>query len=1003
MRRTLAWLAVVGLLLGPATAFSQTITRYARFVGNINFVATGGSLRTQPNTGDACAVGATSTAAVAGIPAGATITAAYLYWGGSQTGATIDSNVTFNGNAITASRTFTTTFNNGGTLFPYFGGFADVTTRVAGNGNYTFGGLTVNTGAPHCGSQAVVAGWGLIVIYQRAAEDLRAINVFDGLQFFRGSAITLNPDGFRVPVAPINGKMTIVAWEGDPQNSDPLNGFSEQLSFNGNALDDGIVVAGSDPITQPYDGTVNTLGIATSYGVDVDTFTVDPYISQGQTSATTTFSAGGDLVLLTAQVVSVTSEPSVDLSLTKTHTGDFSAGTNGTYTIRVSNGTGVGLEEEDNIITVTDTLPAGLTYVSGTGTGWTCSNAAQTVTCNHPPPLAMGATLPDLSLTVLPGSAASPSVTNTAVVSSASLDFNAANDTATDATNVKLSNLSTSTKTVADLNAGDANPGDTLRYTITLRETAGILAPGVRITDDVPANVSSFTVTTLPAGAVNNSTGSGTGVNGDGFVDISNITVPANGTVTVTFDVVIANGTPPGATLDNTATVVNQFGTGATPAAAQVIVSQSQIPSTGGKVLYLYGTPGQQLSRTPPAGTPASINIVSLGGQATWVQTPALQTSLSLPAGNIPVQLWLTRSGTNGARSIVVNLIASGGIGSLGTATLSVTPPTGNPALSTFTIPVTARVLPVGTTLSLQVTNNGANNRPIQVFPVDPVSLARSNVSFNSNTVINVNSVTSYNAAYAGGVATASFFPGATVYMRAVVSDPFGSFDVSSASMTLLNPSSGTVLNAVAMTQVADSGTSTRTYEVSYALPAAAPAGSWTMRVTAREGTENTVTDLGVGTFAVVIPQPTLIVTRTSQVISDPYNNATNPKRIPGSVQMYSLTITNQGPGTVDSSTLVISEFVPPNSDLYVSTASGDPVAFVNGTPVSGLSYVYASNVTYSNQPGGVAPYNYTPVPDANGFDPNVTGMRIAPTGVMNAAGGSGNPSFTIRFRVRLR
>jgi hypothetical protein len=99
----------------------------------------------------------------------------------------------------------------------------------------------------------------------------------------------------------------------------------------------------------------------------------------------------------------------------------------------------------------------------------------------------------------------------------------------------------------------------------------------------------------------------------------------------------------------------------------------------------------------------------------------------------------------------------------------------------------------------------------------------------------------------------------------------------------------------------------------------------------------------------------------------------------------------------------VISEFVPPNSDLYVSTASGDPIAFLNGTPVSGLSYLYAANVTYSNQPGGGAPYNYTPVPDANGFDPNVTGFRVAPTGVMSAAGGSGNPSFSIRFRVRLR
>ncbi len=260
---------------------------------------------------------------VAGIPAGSTILAAYLYWGGSQTGATIDSTVTFAGSALTATRTFTTTFNNGGTLFPYFGGFADVTTRVTGNGNYTFSGLTVNTGAPHCGSQAVVAGWGLVVIYQRAAEDLRAINVFDGLQFFRGSSITLTPDGFRVPVAPINGKMAIVAWEGDPQNSTPLNGFNEQLSFNGNALDDGIVVPASDPTTQPYDGTVNTLGVATSYGVDVDTFNVDPYVSAGQTSATTVFSAGGDLVLLTAQVVSVTSEPSVDLSITKTHVGEL--------------------------------------------------------------------------------------------------------------------------------------------------------------------------------------------------------------------------------------------------------------------------------------------------------------------------------------------------------------------------------------------------------------------------------------------------------------------------------------------------------------------------------------------------------------------------------------------------------------------------------------------------------------------------------------------------------
>jgi hypothetical protein len=75
----------------------------------------------------------------------------------------------------------------------------------------------------------------------------------------------------------------------------------------------------------------------------------------------------------------------------------------------------------------------------------------------------------------------------------------------------------------------------------------------------------------------------------------------------------------------------------------------------------------------------------------------------------------------------------------------------------------------------------------------------------------------------------------------------------------------------------------------------------------------------------------------------------------------------------------------------------------VDGAPASGLVFNYAANVRYSNQPGGGAPYNYTPVPDASGFDPNVTGFRIAPTGVMNPATVAGNPNFTVRFRVRVR
>ena len=54
----------------------------------------------------------------------------------------------------------------------------------------------------------------------------------------------------------------------------------------------------------------------------------------------------------------------------------------------------------------------------------------------------------------------------------------------------------------------------------------------------------------------------------------------------------------------------------------------------------------------------------------------------------------------------------------------------------------------------------------------------------------------SYNAAYASGVGDSLIRTRAySVYMRAVVSDPFGSFDISGVSVTLLSPSGTTVLS----------------------------------------------------------------------------------------------------------------------------------------------------------------------------------------------------------------
>jgi uncharacterized repeat protein (TIGR01451 family) len=989
-------------LFGARDAGAQAITRYVRDTGNINFVTTGGSLRTQDNNGNSCAMGTTSSQNLSGIPGGTTIRNAYLYWGGS--GSTADTSVTLNGNTVSATRTFARTWVNGSS-YPFFGGFANVTNLVTGNGNYTFGNLTVNTGTPFSGNSTCAAGWALIVIYESPSERLRAINVFDGLDYFYGSQLTLTPDGFRVPASNIDGRIAVFTLDGDPGNSTALNSVDEALRFNGNLLDDGIVVPNSVPTVQQFDGTINTQGIATSYGVDVDQYDISAYLSPGQTSGTTQYSAGADLVLLMAQIVSATSDPAVDLGVTKTHSGNFVSGGTGSYTITVSNAAGV--EREDNTVTVTDTLPAGLTFNSATGTGWTCGAVGQVVTCTHAPTLNAGASFPPITLVVNVLQAAAANVNNTVTVTSASFDPNTANNTATDATVTIDPNLSTSTKSVVDLNGGEASPGDTLRYTITLIESAGGQAVNVSLTDHIPDNAAFGGFVSVPAGATSSFTAAPAGNNGNGFITVSGITVPASGSVALVFDVTVPAGTSPGETIDNTAIVTNPNGAENNPAAPQVVVNPSLIPSAGIKFLYLRQVTGvQTLSRNAPGATDQD-EAIDPNETETWTITPALRQTFSIASGGIPVRLWLNRSGggVGTSRSFTLTLTSSSGFTSNVTANVTIGSTT-TPSQETFTIPNTAaRTFAAGTTFTLTVRNNSAN--AVTLFhDGDGAAGNNSRIEFNATTVINVDSVQMYNAAYNGGSTQTTFYPGANVFVRAQVSDPFGSFDIGSARITIIDPSNVTQVNNVAMTAQGAPATCNSTaaasciYQYQYTVPASPSLGGWTVRVTASEGQEGTVTDLGVGNFTVAIPQPTITMVKTSTVLSDPVNNTTNPKRIPLSVVRYDITLTNSGPGTVDSGTLVITDPIPANSSMYVSTASGNPVVFINGATASGLTYNYAANVTYSST-GASGPWAYTPVPDVNGFDPAVRAVRIAPTGVMNAAG-SGNPSFTIQFRVRI-
>lgn len=1009
------------LFLGGAAAHAETpLTLFQSFIGHHNFQVTGNTLRTEPNSGNACLVGVSSSNPIVGVPATATVSAAYLYWAGS--GSAVDATVALNGTAITADRTFTTTFPFARTDYDFFSGFADVTALIAGNGNgiYTFSGLTVNTGAPHCAVSAVLAGWSLVIVYEDPAEDLRAVNLFDGFQFFRGNAITLTPNNFRVPVAPINGQFTVITWEGDPQNSGRLGGFSERLTFNGALLDDGLIPPGSNPSVQQYDGTINSLGQITSYGVDIDTYDVSAFISAADTSATVVYSSGGDLVLLSVEIMSTTTQPFVDLEIQKSHVGNFLAGTNGDYTIRVTNN---GPEPEGDVITVTDTLPAGMTYVSGTGGAWVCGAVGQDVSCTHPPPIPVGSSLADLTLTVALDAAAIPSLTNTASVSSGSTDNVPANDSSSDLTVVIGPDLSTSTKTVVDLNGGDADPGDILRYTILLNETGGDDALNVSVTDDMPTLAGGFNVVSFPAGATDNSTGAGTGANGSGFLNITNITVPTGSTETIVFEVGIASGAQPGDIIANIAAVVSPNGPGAGPAAADVIVSQSQARAGGIKSLYLFDLltadpngfndgPPPYLSRTPPGGGQAHVNIDKTGAPVAWTMTPQLRRDFTITGGVapqvfVPVTLYLSKNGAGGGRvrrDLRVQLDSIGPtstrIGS--TVTLQFgAPPRSAPIPITFNIPVdTDTTLLQGSQMILTLRNvtPGGGNRRIRVWPA--VGGNNSRVEMDSSTVINVDNVSFFDAASPGGAPLTTITPGLDVFVRAGVGDPFGNFDIAGASLDIDDALGAPQVVAQAMTAVANPDLATTTFEFRYTVPAAGAPGTWTASVTANEGTEGIVRHQAAGVFDVVLPE--LLVEKLSRVISDPANGTVDPKRIPGATVEYAVIVTNLGFGVVDNASLVITDPVPANTDLFVDTSAGDPIVFTDGTTASGLGYTFASDVTFSSQPGGGPPYTYVPVPDAAGFDPLVTAMRINPAGIMNGASGGNNPSFVIRFRVRI-
>jgi len=203
-------------------------------------------------------------------------------------------------------------------------------------------------------------------------------------------------------------------------------------------------------------------------------------------------------------------DPQTDLGVTKTGPEQADANSNVTYQIILANN---GPDNADNA-TMTDTLPAGLTFVSlDSPSGWSCTTpgagTAGTITCTHP------------SLTVTPNevftliahtdSAVTPGnfITNKASVTTTTPDINEEN-------NESAASIQIAGGTTTDLGISmtadkeSALAGDNVTYSITV--TGSSSASSVSLNDPLPAGMT-FVSLTSPAGWTCTHPSPGTGGN----------------------------------------------------------------------------------------------------------------------------------------------------------------------------------------------------------------------------------------------------------------------------------------------------------------------------------------------------------------------------------------------------------------------------------------------------------------------------------------------------------
>jgi uncharacterized repeat protein (TIGR01451 family) len=419
-----------------------------------------------------------------------------------------------------------------------------------------------------------------------------------------------------------------------------------------------------------------------------------------------------------------------DLAISASHSGSFHAGDSADiYTILVAN---VGAGATNGLVTVTDTLPAGLTPTAASGSGWTTSISGSTVTATRSDPVSGGGSYPALTLTASVGSSAPTSVTNSVSVSGGG-ETNTANDTATDPTTiVQLADLA-----IAMSHTGDFHQGDSAdNYTINVSNIGGGVSSGqVTVTDTLPTGLT-------PTAA----SGSGwtTGIVGSKVTATRNDSLVGGGSFpALTITVSVANNAP--TSLTSSATVAGGGELNTANDTANDPTTISQIPdlaialshagnfkqgdnADGYTIIVTNAGPGPTngqvtITDTLPAGlTPTAASGNGWTANIAGSTVTATRSDTFASGGNYPALAITVKVAGNAPASVTNSARVAGG-GETNTANDTATDPTTISSAPDLTISATHsgsfRQLDTADSYTLTVSNIGSIATSGQVTVID--------------------------------------------------------------------------------------------------------------------------------------------------------------------------------------------------------------------------------------------------------------------------------------------